>query len=170
MSDINYKAVLEAAKVDLMREQNALGDCLKLQEMYEKKISGLRATIAALSRMLDEEFVEEDALGLTDAIRQAFKSAGTNGNLTATEVRGKLEMLGFDIRKYGNLMASVHTIVGRLVNSGYIRHVGTRGGENKPTYQWTGKETFLLETAPAKMTPPPASTLGSGLNMPKVKD
>lgn len=167
MSDTNYKAVLEAAKADLKKEQNALGDCLKRQETHEKKILGLRATIAALSRMLDEDFVEEDALGLTDAVRQAFKSAGPSGNLTATEVRAKLEMLGFDIRKYGNLMSSVHTVCARLLNSGYIRHVGTRAGENKPTYQWTGKETFYLETPPKEMTPP--RSLGSGLNIPKVK-
>jgi hypothetical protein len=152
---------LEAAKADLMKEQNELGDCLKQQEMHEKRISGLRATIAALSRMLDEEFVEEDALGLTDAIRQAFKSMGKNGNLTAVEVRASLEMLGFDTRKYGNLMASVHTILNRLVHSGYLSPIGTRGGENKVCYQWAGKDTFYLEDpAPEKSARPVAPTLG----------
>ena len=170
MGDTDYKAILESAKADLIKEQNDLGDCMRRQEMHEKRISGLRATIAALSRMLDEEFIEEDALGLTDAIRQAFKSMGKNGNLTPVEVKGKLELLGFDTRKYGNLMASVHTILNRLVQSGYIRPIGTRGGENKVCYQWAGKETFYLEVpAPENPTLAPTPTLGAGLNIPNKK-
>jgi hypothetical protein len=171
MPETDYKAILEAAKTDLATEQNALGDCLKRQETHEKKISGLRATIAALSRMLDVEFVEEDALGLTDAIRQVFKSIGTRGNLTAVEVKGKLELLGFDTRKYGNLMASVHTILNRLANSGFLRPIGTRGGENKVCYQWAGTDTFYIEeSAPKQTTGHQAMTLGSGLNTPAKKD
>lgn len=136
MTDADYKAVLERAKSDLLRTQNELGEKLKEQEILEKKITGLRATIAALARMLDEEFVEEDAMGLTDAIREAFRAVGTGGNLTPTEVKGKLEMMGYDIARYGNVMASVHTIINRLVSKGEIKHVGTRS-DNRPCYQVT---------------------------------
>jgi len=139
VSETDYKAVLEQAKTDLVKTQNQLGECLKQQELLEKTITGLRATIAALSRMLDEEFIEEDAIGLTDAIREAFKSVGQGGNLTPTEVRSRLEMLGYDTRKYGNVMASVHTIINRLTSRGEIRQIGTRGDNNKPTYQWIPK-------------------------------
>ncbi len=135
MTDTDYKAVLEMAKADLLQTQNEMGDCLKRQEELEKKIAGLRATIAALSRMLNEEFVEEDAMGLTDAIREAFRSVGLSGNLTPTEVKGRLEMMGYDTRKYGNVMASVHTIINRLESKREIRNVGTRG-DGKPCYQW----------------------------------
>jgi hypothetical protein len=132
MNDTDYKAVLQRAKDDLLKEQQALGQCYRQQEAHEKKILGLRATIAALSRMLDEEFIEEDAMGLTDAIREVFRSLG-QGNLIPTEVRSRLEMLGYDTSKYGNVMASVHTIVNRLVSQGEIRQVSMRG--DKPCYQ-----------------------------------
>jgi hypothetical protein len=152
MNDTDYKAVLEKAKADLLKEQEGLGSCLAKQEAHEKRILGLRATIAALSRMLDEEFVEEDALGFTDAIRAAFKSVGTDGSLIPTEVKGRLEMLGYDISRYGNLMASIHTVINRLVSKGEIKQIGTRG-DNKPAYQTTNR--FIIEDL--TMTPPPPS-------------
>lgn len=133
MTDTDYKVVLDQAKTDLLKTQEQMGNCLKEQETLEKKIAGLRATIAALARMLDEEFFEEDAMGLTDAIREAFRSMGANGNLTATEVKGRLEMMGYNTAKYGNVMASIHTIINRLANKGEIKHVGSRG-DNKPCY------------------------------------
>jgi hypothetical protein len=134
MTDTDYKAVLEKAKSDLLLTQAQLGEKFKEQEMLEKKITGLRATIAALARMLDEEFVEEDAIGLTDAIRAAFRAAGLTGTLTPTEVKEKLEMMGYDTAKYGNVMASVHTIINRLVGKREIKQAGNRA-DNKPCYQ-----------------------------------
>ncbi len=145
MTDSDYEEILEKAKRDLLSEQNALGECLKRQEAHEKKITGLRATIAAISRMLDRDFVEEDAIGLTDAIREAFKSVG-QGSLIPTEVKSRLEMMGYDTARYGNLMASVHTIINRLVQKGEIRQIGMR--DNKPAYQWVEK---LSASAIAKM-------------------
>lgn len=145
MNDTDYMAVLGRAKTDLLQEQEALGRCLKEQEAHEKRIAGLRATIAALSRMLDEEFVEEDAMGLTDAIREAFRSIGQSGTMIPTEVRGRLEMLGYDVSKYGNVMASVHTIINRLASKGEIRQIGTRS-DNKPSYQWVLRPADLGPT------------------------
>lgn len=136
MTDTDYKAVLDQAKKDLLKTQNELGQLLKQQEEMEKKIAGLRATIAALSRMLDEEFDEEDAIGLTDAIRHAFRKVGIAGHLTPTEVKGQLEMMGYDTAKYGNVMASVHTVVNRLLNQKEIKEVGKRA-DGKPCYQMT---------------------------------
>lgn len=133
MTDTDYEAILEQAKDDLLKEQNALGLCFRQQEAHEKKIAGLRATVAALSRMLDKEFVEEDAMGFTDAIREAFRTADTN--LAPTEVKGRLEQMGYDTSKYGNVMASVHTIINRLVQRGEIKQIGTRA-DNKPAYMW----------------------------------
>jgi len=94
--------------------------------------------------MLDEEFVEEDAIGFTDAVREAFKSVGETSTLTPTEVKGRLEMMGYDTAKYGNVMASVHTIINRLVQKGEIKQAGNRA-DNKPCYQWTGKVSSLSE-------------------------
>jgi len=132
MSGTDYRAVLEQAKKDLLALQSELGECLKQQEFIEARVLGLRQTVVALSRMLGEEFLEDDAPGLTDAIREAFKSK-IGSNLTAVEVRGVLESLGYDISKYGNFMASVHTVIKRLVAKGEIREKGTRA-DGKPMY------------------------------------
>ena len=61
-------------------------------------------------------------MGLTDAIRQAFKTA-PNVQMGATGVRSRLKQIGFDITVYGNLLASIHTVLGRLEKSGEIKHV-----------------------------------------------
>lgn len=135
MVKTDYKAVLEQAKKDLISAQGELGECLKAQEAIEANIFGLRQTIVALSKMLGEEFVEEDSLGLTDAVRQAFK-AKNGQNLTPVEVRGIMEGMGYDISRYGNFMASVHAVINRLAARGEIRQAGTKGGGDKPAYTW----------------------------------
>jgi hypothetical protein len=42
--------------------------------------------------------------------------------------------MGVDITKYGNLMASVHAVINRLVNQGFIQPGPSVGG--KPAYAW----------------------------------
>jgi hypothetical protein len=139
MTSTDYKKVLEQAKKDLLGEQQALGRSLKEQEDIEKRITALRQTVAALSRMLDEEFVEEDAMGLTDAIRTIFRDkAAGNGTLIPTEVRDYLVTIGYDITKYGNVMASVHSVINRLLQKGEIVIAGSRA-DNKTCYKWVSK-------------------------------
>jgi hypothetical protein len=138
MTNTDYKVILEQAKKDLLSGQEALGKCFKQQEEIEKWITGLRQTIAALSRMLDEEFVEEDAMGLTDAIRTVFRDKLGSGTLIPTEVRDYLVTIGYDITKYGNVMASVHSVINRLLDKGEIAVAGTRA-DNKTAYKWVYK-------------------------------
>jgi hypothetical protein len=85
--------------------------------------------------MLGEEYVPEDAMGLTDAIRQAFKGSPTA--LAPPEIRERLQQLGLDITKYGNVLNSVHTVIGRLLGKGEIREAGQRANGQK-VYLWTG--------------------------------
>jgi hypothetical protein len=132
MNRIDFKETLKNAKAELAELQHEMGLCLQRQEELEKKIAAIRQMIMGFSAALGEQFVEEDSLGLTDAIRQAFKTH--EAPLTPTDVRGRLEALGYDTSKYGNMMASVHTIINRLVTQGQIRQNGTIAG--KPAYQW----------------------------------
>jgi len=137
MEDAPYQELLEKAKVDYGALQAKLGACIKEQAQLEKRITDVKQTIVALSKMLGEEFVEEDALGLTDAIRMAFRTQPSQA-LTPTGLKDRLEQLGFDTGKYGNVMASVHSIINRLAARGEIKHTGTIGGADKPAYIWTG--------------------------------
>ena len=96
----------------------------------------IREVVIVLSKMLGEQFVEEDALGLTDAIRQAFKTA--EKQLTPLDIRERLEQLGYDTDKYGNVMASIHTVIRRLADNGEIVEAG-RTPNDKPRYVWKRK-------------------------------
>jgi len=136
MDESFYKDMLERAKADYIASQQKLGAHAHQIELLEERISGLRETIFALSRMLRAEpFEEADALGLTDAIRQAYRTHG--GPLVPTDVRARLESMGCDTGKYGNLMASIHSVIGRLEKRGEIRPSGTVGG--KAAHVWVPK-------------------------------
>src|ERR1035438_9545202 len=109
MTDAEFKVTLEKAKAELIANQHRLGKILQEQEDIEKRNANLREVIAVMSRLLGEQFIEEDALGLTDAIRQAFKGSSTP--LQPTDVRSRLQLIGYDISKYGNVMASIHSVI-----------------------------------------------------------
>jgi hypothetical protein len=149
---MDFREALNSAKAELTALQQELGTCLKQQEVLEKKIVAVRQMIVGFSDALGEQFVEEDSLGLTDAIRQAFKTSSQP--MTPTDVKGRLELLGYDTSKYGNLMASVHTIITRLTRQGQITAAGTAG--NKPTYRWVQKMD-PLPAYPPTVSPPPTA-------------
>ena len=51
-------------------------------------------------------------------------------------MRLRLEAQGFNTRRYGNLLASIHTVFGRLEKKGEITEVGTTA-EGKSRYAQT---------------------------------
>jgi hypothetical protein len=69
-------------------------------------------------------------LGLTDAIRLVMR---TGVPLTPTEVRERLQGIGFDLGKYANDLAAVHTILKRLNSSGELRFVPRAPGKHQYT-------------------------------------
>jgi len=112
MEDSEFRPTLEKAKAELVASQKRLGEFLAGQEVEEKNIVRLREFIVTMSKLLGEEFDEGDTLGFTDAIRQVFKTQTTP--LQPTQVRDKLRDLGYDLTKYGNMMANVHAVLNRL--------------------------------------------------------
>ena len=54
--------------------------------------------------------------------------------LTAVEVRQQLEAMGFDVSKYANDLAPIHTVLKRLTESNEVRFVPR--GYAKPSYEW----------------------------------
>ncbi len=128
---MDFKQSLELAKGELKHLQQELGECMKKQAELEKKIAAVRQMIVGFSDALGEKFIEEDTLGLTDAIRQAFKTAGRR--LAPTEVKDRLESIGYDTSKYGNMMASVHSVINRLVQQKQLQQINVGG---KPGYEW----------------------------------
>jgi len=80
-------------------------------------------------------------MGLTDAVRLVVRGAGAP--LTPVEVRDRLQAIGFDVSKYTNDLAAVHTILKRLNESGEIRFVGRSG---KHQYIWNAGVTPVVLT------------------------
>jgi hypothetical protein len=142
MDITTYKDALDKAKKDLATRTHALAVAQEQAAEAERDIVELRQTIAALAKLCGEsEFVEEDALGITDAVRLAFKTEqsknslyGLGGNgLSAHDVRAKLESMGYAGR-WGNVLASIHTVIKRLADMGELEAAGNINGRD--TYIW----------------------------------
>ena len=130
-----YRETLESAKRDLLAARQDRENAIKAQEELEQRIMELRRTVAALSALCREEFNEDDEFGLTDSIRMALKTHG--GALNAQQVKSRLEQLGFKTEST-NLLASVHTILKRLVLKEEVDDSAM--SDNKPAYRWIKKE------------------------------
>jgi len=138
----HYLGALAEAKKELAQAVAELGEAQNRALELEQRIVDLRQTVSVLSKLCGEEDMDiEDSLGLTDAIRSAFVSVGPHYSLTAQEVRLRLEAQGFNTRRYGNLLASIHTVIKRLEAKHEIRGTGTKG--DKPAYAVTDQGTAI---------------------------
>jgi hypothetical protein len=113
----SYAQALNAAR----RELDAL---LRERDQIETRIARVRHTVAALSALCDEPTPVE--LGLTDAIRTVLR--GSVEALAPTDVKERLDVLGFDLSSHANPLASVHTVLKRLVHAGEAETTEGYGG------------------------------------------
>src|SRR4051812_3365781 len=132
MSD--YHRALEAA----VREYEALG---ARRREIDQRLAELAHTIGLLSRLCG--LTPTVPMGLTDAVRLVVRGAGVP--MTPTEIRDRLHAIGFDVSKYTNELAAVHTIVKRLNESGELRFIGRTPGKHQ--YVWNHA------TTPVAMSP-----------------
>lgn len=113
----NYKAELEKARQELSQ-------LLMDAELVQNLIAKQKRKIAALAELADETEDSAAPLGLvegiTDAVRTVFRSA--EKPLNPAEVRTRVEALGLPPQK--NILASVHTVIRRLQESGEVEPVG----------------------------------------------
>lgn len=133
MSPQTYEKALEEAKKELAEAIADLGESEQKVQDLGIRISDLRQTVTVLSKLCGVENVEvEDALGLTAAIRKTFEDAPLK-NFAVQDLRLALEARGFNTRRYGNLLASIHTVVNRLKDKGEIEEDGVNEA-GKPKY------------------------------------
>jgi len=118
-----YRRALDAA----LREYETL---LRDRAELDTRIARLAHTVGSLSRLCGA--VPTVALGLTDASRMVLKAAGHP--LTALEVRAQLEGMGFDLSRYANDLAVIHTTLKRLTEADEVEVVPQAWG--KPSYAW----------------------------------
>jgi hypothetical protein len=125
----DYERALETA----IREYEALG---QQRRDIDTRIAEVAQTIGTLSRLCG--LTPTVPLGLTDACRLVVRGAGLP--VTAADVRQRLQAIGFDLSKYANDLAAIHTILKRLNDSGELRLI-PRGAD-------AGKHAYVLHHGP----------------------
>ena len=109
MSKDDYRRALEAAA----REYETL---TAQRAELDARIAQLQHSIAALTKLCGYE--PTVPLGLADACRLVLRNAADP--LTALEVRDRLDAVGINLDKYSNPLASIHTILKRMHESGEV--------------------------------------------------
>jgi hypothetical protein len=123
MTSTDYRAALSAA----IKEYEALGE---QRRDIDQRLAQLAHTIGTLSQLLG--LTATVPMGLTDAIRLVIRGAGVP--MTPVDVRDRLQAIGFDVSKYSNDLAAVHTILKRLNDSGELRFIPRAPGKHQ--YTW----------------------------------
>jgi len=148
---LNYRELFDTVVKEIAEKRRQLGDCLLRAEQLEDEITGLQQTAAGLAKTLREEYVAEDALGLTEAVRRVFRQ-NENRGFTALEVRDELKNMGYNLADYGNHMASIHSVINRI-DSRDISRAGNRG-DGKPVFKW------IRKVPDVSGAPPPPTEVG----------
>jgi hypothetical protein len=132
---------LIAYRRDLQARRRELMNLLKQRQKTDQKIAQLQPIIShleGLCRELGDRAVKETAAkfelttGLTELARLTLEEAHIP--LSASDLKKRMEVKGFDFSKYSNPLASVHVVLRRLVKSGKVKVVPQKGG--KKAYQW----------------------------------
>ena len=85
---------------------------------------------------------------------------GLSGGMSAQDVRAKMESMGYAGR-WGNLLASIHTVIKRLHQKGEIQATGNVNGRD--TYRWAEKQANAFANVFAermRTVPPPPGVEG----------
>jgi predicted nuclease with TOPRIM domain len=100
----------------------------------------------AISREWPELFPDRipPDIGLTDAVREIFK-AYPNSYLSPVFIRDGMKTLGFELSKYNNVLASIHTTVKRLREQGEVVESNRDG---RVVYKQRGNQGSADEDVP----------------------
>lgn len=141
-------------KTDLEQARIRLAELLRRREILDIQIAKQQRQVASLATLADESEETDQVLemglgGLTEACRTVLRAAGNRG-LEPMEVRKELRHFHFPIDEYSNAMASIHTVLKRLVESGEVRiAIHDRGDEkDSSVYQWVGSLGSEKRNAP----------------------
>jgi hypothetical protein len=124
---VDYMAWFQNAKAELAEIKR---ETLALQAQIEernKQTAALTQTMKALAPLIGEQpppdvqmvaDAETPPGGMTDCVRAILRKAVEP--LTASEIRESLEAIGFDMKSYSNPLATIHTVLRRLGESGEV--------------------------------------------------
>ncbi len=146
--------------------RNQINECMAeiaklVQEKQglDRRIGKLQQIVKANADMLSDAEREsvllelDDALpptGLTQAIRFELRRAGQRG-LTPKEMRAALIHRGIDLHSQSNPLASIHTVLKRLVAAGEagLQTRAAREGKEESVYCWRSTGDRLADSTPS---------------------
>jgi hypothetical protein len=114
---IDYKSWYRNAAAELARLRTQKTELDRAVADCDQQIAALTRTMNAIAPLAGEESLSSDAppAGFTDSIRNILSAA--SDPLSAAEVRDRLSALGFDMNSYSNPLATIHTVLRRLVDA-----------------------------------------------------
>ena len=145
MTTRSYDRALYAAKQDLAR-------CLEQRQRIDGEIGRLQAVIANLQNLcaerdrkslqvrVDRVIKKNLTKGITEEIRVILKEKFFP--MTAGELKQTLEARKYDLSRYANSVAVLHTVLKRLVQGGEVKVIPQKRG--KKAYQWISTTDRLL--------------------------
>jgi len=119
----DYKRALEKAT----REFEALS---QQRADIDRRLTQLAHTMATLTKLCG--YTPTMMMGLTDGCRMVLRAAGRP--MTPAEVRDALGACGFDMSKYTNDLAAIHTVLKRLNEAGETRFATNQAGKGAYVY------------------------------------
>jgi hypothetical protein len=122
MTAEEYRRALDKA----IAEYESLG---QQRQAIDKRLSELAQTISTLSRLCG--LTPTVPWGLTDACRVVLRSGLP---MAPTDVRDRLLAIGFDLSRYSNDLAAIHTVLKRLNEGGELRFLVA--GPKPGAYLW----------------------------------
>jgi hypothetical protein len=123
---IDYTALYKSAQSELQALRSEKAELERSIANRDAQMAALVQTMNAIAPLVGEKPLEAppngDAenppAGMTGCIRTILAQAG--GPLSASEIRAKLESIGFDMKSYSNPLATIHTILRRLTESAEV--------------------------------------------------
>jgi len=131
----DYRHALTAARAELQTLRALRGET-------DLRIAKLERTIAGLATLCGVED-NELAQGLTEACRSVLKMGDSVRSFRPVEMRDELVAMGYDLAKYSNPLAVIHTTLKRLATQGEATIVARAG--NETGYRWTLNDPAALD-------------------------
>jgi hypothetical protein len=146
-----YDDAFNAAELELR-------EAIEERKKLDQRIEDLRETLIGLSNLCNKPIADITLLGvadagLTEAIKMVLKFS--DKPLTPVDIKRRLEDANFDLKRFANPMAVIHTAIGRMVGRDNIAQYETADG--KPAYgdvRGIAGETSVAKTMKDAMTAP----------------
>jgi hypothetical protein len=166
MATRNYRKALYQAKQELARE-------LVERQKSDQKVARLQSLITQLQDACAEQdqkrfwngierVIKADLKGgITETIRVLLKEMSLP--MTATDLKAGIEARKYDLSRFQNPLAVIHTVLNRLVKRGEVKVIPQKYG--KKAYQWVSTTEKLLSEL--QETSQPAAQQSSGVKEPE---